>query len=69
MSASPPAPAGIDLRASRQPQIYGATITTFILAVIAVSLRILSRRIADAGVRLDDYLAIASAVSPPVARL
>ncbi|KAF7912264.1 uncharacterized protein EAF01_001285 [Botrytis porri] len=44
----------IDLSASRQANLYAADIITFFAAVVAVGLRIWSRRVAGAGLWLDD---------------
>ncbi|KAF7857866.1 uncharacterized protein EAF02_011233 [Botrytis sinoallii] len=44
----------IDLSASRQANLYAADIITFFAAVVAVGLRVWSRRVAGAGLWLDD---------------
>ncbi|THC88925.1 hypothetical protein EYZ11_011626 [Aspergillus tanneri] len=50
-------PAGIDLNASRQPQLYATYSATYGLAVIAVALRLLCRlNISKAGLWWDDYI-------------
>ena len=44
------------LTESRQPQLYAASILTYLLALLAVSLRLLSRkRFSTAGLWLDDF--------------
>lgn len=46
---------------SRQPQLYGAYISTYVLAIVAVCLRLLSRKsFSKAGLWLDDYAICAS---------
>ena len=48
--------AQVDLSESRQPQLYGAYISTYSLAVIAVCLRLACRKcFSKAGLWLDDY--------------
>ena len=50
-----------DLSETRQPQLYGAYISTYLLAVVAVGLRLLSRkRLSKAGLWLDDFAICAS---------
>ncbi|ESZ93422.1 hypothetical protein SBOR_6193 [Sclerotinia borealis F-4128] len=45
----------LDMSASRQGNLYAADIITFSAAVVAVGLRIWSRRVAGAGLWWDDY--------------
>ncbi|KKA16364.1 hypothetical protein T310_10060 [Rasamsonia emersonii CBS 393.64] len=47
---------GIDLTASKQPQIRGAILSTWLLAVLAVGLRFTSRWLVKAGFWWDDWL-------------
>lgn len=50
-----------DLTESQQPQLYAAYISTYLLALFAVSLRLLSRtRYSRAGLWLDDFAICAS---------
>ena len=50
-----------DLTESRQPQLYTAYISTYLLALVAVSLRLLSRkRFSTAELWLDDFAICAS---------
>lgn len=58
----PPVPAGLDVQESRQPELYAASLATYALAVIAVNLRILSRRLLKSHFWLDDFFAIAALV-------
>ena len=60
--SSIPIPKGVDIWASRQPQAYAATITTYALAVLAVALRFWSRRLLKARYCLDDWLVAAAVV-------
>jgi predicted lysophospholipase L1 biosynthesis ABC-type transport system permease subunit len=50
------APPGIDLYGNAQGAITGFVASTWALAVIAVILRFVSRRIARAGYWMDDWL-------------
>lgn len=61
MSAMP-TPAGVNLSDSRQPELYAATIITYCLALLALGLRFLSRRLLKSGYGLDDYFAVAAMV-------
>lgn len=58
----PPIPPGTDIHASRAPQIYAATIITFLLAVLAVALRFWARRLLKARVWLDDWIIVLALV-------
>ena len=62
MSGLPPAPQGLDIHATRQPELYAAQLTTYILAVIAVGLRFWARKLLKAGYWLDDWIAVAALV-------
>lgn len=53
---APTAPPGIDLNDNAQGKIAGFAASTWALAVIAVFLRFVSRRIARAGYWIDDWL-------------
>jgi hypothetical protein len=50
-----------------QPNLYAAVIITPILAIIAVALRFLARRLVHASIWLDDWLTLVALVccSPP----
>lgn len=50
----------LDPAANKQPYIYGVSCTVYSLAVVAVVLRLVSRRLSKAGFRADDFLIIAS---------
>ena len=51
----------VDFSESRQPQLYGACISTYALAVTAVCLRLSARKyFSKAGIWLDDYAICAS---------
>lgn len=63
MSAFPPPPAGLDLQQSQQVQIKGAIVATWVLALLVVSLRFISRRMSKAKLWLDDWL-----ILPPLVR-
>ena len=56
-------PPGIDLSASEVPRILGVNIATFILAVIAIVLRFMARRLTRAPFWWDDWLMIPAIVS------
>ena len=62
MSGSPP-PSDVNLADSRQSQISGAIVSTWALALIAVALRFISRRVAKSGLWWDDWL-----ILPPLVR-
>ena len=61
----PPVPPGIDLKANQGPRVMGSMITFIVLPTIFVALRLVSRKVAQAGywVRRDilvlrrDYIA------------
>ena len=57
------APVEVDLSESRQGSLYAADIITFILALIAVSLRIWSRFFSRAGLWVDDIFICVAFVS------
>ena len=62
-AALPPVSPGVDIHASRQPELYAVSLITFVLAVTAVSLRFLARKLLKSGYWLDDWLSIVAAVS------
>lgn len=55
-------PAGVDLSETRQPELYASGITTFVLAVLAVCLRLWARKLLKARCLLDDWLIIGALV-------
>ncbi|GJN84542.1 hypothetical protein PLIIFM63780_008099 [Purpureocillium lilacinum] len=65
-AALPPPPPGIDLTQDRRPDIIATSAVTLALAMLAVALRIVSRRIKRVPLWIDDWLIIASLV--PVSR-
>ncbi|KAF2233444.1 hypothetical protein EV356DRAFT_201211 [Viridothelium virens] len=56
----PPPPPGLNIHKSRQPELYAASITTWVLALIAVGLRFWCRRLTKSAYRLDDWLIVAA---------
>lgn len=58
--STPIVPPGVDIHASRKPQLYAATIVTWSLASIAVALRFWSRRLVKTKYWLDDWLALSA---------
>lgn len=50
------------LSETRRPIIYGATISCYLLAVVAVGLRFVSRRLVKADILADDWLIIVALV-------
>ncbi|UNI18365.1 hypothetical protein JDV02_004638 [Purpureocillium takamizusanense] len=59
-AALPPAPPGIDLTQDRRTDIIATSAVTLALAMLAVGLRIVSRRIKRVPLWIDDWLIIAS---------
>ena len=57
-----PTTAAVNLSDSRQPELYAATIVTYCLALLALSLRFLSRRLLKSSYGPDDYFAVAAMV-------
>lgn len=57
-----PVVGGVGLSQTRQPELYAATITTYCLALLALGLRFLSRRLLKSGHGLDDWFAVAAMV-------
>ena len=55
-------PPGIDLAETQVPRILGVNIATFTLAIIAIILRFVSRRISRAPFWWDDWLMIPAIV-------
>ena len=53
----------MDTEETQQPSLYSATIATYLLASIAVSLRFWSRRLKGAGWWLDDWLVLVALVT------
>jgi hypothetical protein len=62
MSTLPSPPDGVDLTADKRPIVIGASVATWILAVFAVLLRIISRRIKGLDLWYDDWLVVAALV-------
>ena len=56
-------PAGLDLSESQVPRILGVNIATLILAILAVALRFISRRVSNAKFWWDDWLTLPALVS------
>ena len=57
------ASANVDLSESQQPRLYGTYSSTWLLAIIAVALRMLCRkRLSRAGFWWDDYVICLSLV-------
>lgn len=63
MMGLPPPPSGVDLQATQVPRILGANIATFTLAVMAVSLRFIARRLTRQAYWWDDWLMLPAIVS------
>jgi hypothetical protein len=62
MSSLPDIPPGVDLSADRSADVEAAAVVTFVLAIAAVVLRLLSRRIKGVRLWIDDWLVIAALV-------
>ena len=60
--ALPPPPPGIDLRATQVPRILGVNIATFALAVMAICLRFIARRLTRLPYWWDDWLMLPAIV-------
>ncbi len=58
----PPPPPDVDLRDTQVPRILGVNIATFILAVIAISLRFTARRLTRLPYWWDDWLMLPAIV-------
>lgn len=58
----PPPPPGLDLTEDRSTVIVASTVATWILAVVTVALRVLSRRFKGNRLWIDDWLIIVSLV-------
>ncbi|OAQ65351.2 hypothetical protein VFPPC_06466 [Pochonia chlamydosporia 170] len=56
----PPPPAGVDLSEDRRATIVATSVVTWFLAIIAIILRLLSRRMKGIELWLDDWLIIAA---------
>lgn len=61
MSAAP-VPAAVNLKDTRQPELYAATIAIYCLALLVLGARFLSRRLMKSGYGLDDWFAVTSMV-------
>jgi hypothetical protein len=59
----PPVPEGIDLSADRRASIVATSVVTWLLAVVVIILRLLSRRMKGVELWLDDWFIIAALVS------
>ena len=55
-------PPGIDLSETQVPRMLGINISTFVLAVISIILRFVSRRLSRAHFWWDDWLMISAIV-------
>ena len=55
-------PPGVDLSQDRRTQVYVAEITVFPVAVIAVILRLVARRVSKTRLWLDDWFILISFV-------
>ena len=66
MNSPPP---GVDLSETQVPRILGVNIATYILALIAINLRFVSRRLSRAPFWWDDWLMIPAIVSYRIATL
>lgn len=59
MATPPPLPPPTyDIRESRAPSLYAATIVTYVLAVVAVACRFWARRLLKARILADDWFAV-----------
>ena len=56
MSSTTPIPPGVHIHASRQPELYAADITTYVLAVIAIALRFWARKLMKTKLWWDDWI-------------
>lgn len=59
----PPPPPGLDLSESRQPLVLGIVISVWLLAMLSIALRVVSRRIKGASLWVDDWIILVSVVS------
>lgn len=62
MASLPPAPSGINLDDDRRASIMVTSIVTWCMAVLVVGLRIVSRRLKNIDLWIDDWLIIAALV-------
>ncbi|KAL7788706.1 hypothetical protein V8C37DRAFT_418302 [Trichoderma ceciliae] len=62
MAALPPPPAGLNLNEDRRSTIMVTSIVTWAMAVLVVGLRIVSRRVKNINLWIDDWLIIASLI-------
>ena len=62
MPGLPPPPPGLNLAETQVPRILGVNIATYVLAVIAVSLRFVSRRLVRSYLWWDDWLMVLALV-------
>lgn len=63
MATLPPPPAGLDIYESKVPDMYGAMISTYILAFAAVGLRFYARRLCRQPLWWDDWLIVLSLIA------
>ena len=56
-------PQNVDVTESLQPQLYASSIVTYCLAVTALGLRFLSRRLSQSRYWLDDWFSMAALVN------
>ncbi|CAH0046963.1 unnamed protein product [Clonostachys solani] len=62
MPGLPSPPDDVDLTADKRPMVIGASVATWILAVFAVLLRIISRKIKGLNLWYDDWLVVAALI-------
>ena len=62
MSAPFVVPPGMNIHDNRQAELYSSSITTWVLAVLAVALRLWARRLMKSRYWLDDWFAILALV-------
>lgn len=59
----PSPPPDVDLASDRGSQVLAAALATWVLAVIAIGLRLVSRKVKDNQLWMDDWLVICALVS------
>lgn len=59
----PPPPPGLDLSETRQPLVLGISISVWLLAMLSIALRVVSRRIKGASLWWDDWIILVSIVN------
>lgn len=62
MATLPPPPSGINLDDDRRASIMVTSIVTWCMAVLVVGLRLVSRRLKNIDLWIDDWLIIAALV-------